>query len=88
MLATCLVPGLASGQTRQARASLEVRATVVRACTVGTGVTIVSGCEALVREDVLPLRQASTSTATVREVVTESAVGPTAAYIVVRTVDF
>ena len=87
VLATDLASGPAMAQTRQARTTLEVRATVVRVCTVGVGVTSVPGCEAVVRENPRLLERAPQPASIVRTSITEQA-ADTTARIIVRTFEF
>ncbi|MCA3089936.1 MAG: hypothetical protein ING77_02170 [Rhodocyclaceae bacterium] len=87
-LATDLASGPVMAQTRQARATLEVRATVVRVCTVGIGVTSMPGCEAVVRENQRLLERAPEPAGIVRASITEQAADTTAPRIIVRTFDF
>lgn len=87
VLATDLASGPAMAQTRQARTTLEVRATVVRVCTVGVGVTSVPGCEAVVRENPRLLERAPQPAGVVRTSITEQA-ADTSARIIVRTFEF
>ena len=88
VLATDLASGPAMAQTRQARATLEVRATVVRVCTVGVGVTNTPGCEAVVRENPRQLERTPEPAVIVRASITEQAADATAPRIIVRTFEF
>jgi hypothetical protein len=87
-LATDLASGPAMAQARQARTTLEVRATVVRVCTVGVGVTSVPGCEAVVRDNPRLLERAPQPGASVRASITEQPVDTAAPRIIVRTFEF
>ena len=88
VLATDLASGPAMAQARQARTTLEVRATVVRVCTVGLGVTSTPGCEAVVRENPRLLERAPQPAGIVRTSITEQAADTTAPRIIVRTFEF
>ena len=87
VLAADLASGPAMAQARQARTTLEVRATVVRVCTVGVGVTSAPGCEAVVRENPRLLERAPQPAGIVRASITEQA-ADTSARIIVRTFEF
>jgi hypothetical protein len=88
VLATDLASRPAMAQARQARTTLEVRATVVHVCTVGVGVTSVPGCEAVVREHQRLLERAPQPAASVRASITEQPADAAATRIIVRTFEF
>ena len=95
--ALCALPALAAAQSRQARASFEIRVTVALPCTVGLEGHATPGCESQVRES---LRRRDELTAAARSevrtapaTVTESDPQPTPTatapmLVRVRTVEF